>query len=141
MPLNNSYYAQAYYCMRMNRSQLRQLLLESDSFHPVPGIHDALSARIVEKAGGKFAILSGYSLSAVHFSQPDMGIISQTEVIDATRRICSSAPQLGLLVDGDTGYGGANNVRHLVTEIEKAGALGIMLEDQQWPKRCGHMDG
>ncbi len=106
----------------------------------IPGVYDAMSAKIAEKAGFKAMFQTGYGTSATLFGMPDYGFISSTETIDNARRICS-AVSVPVIVDADTGYGNALSVWKLVKELESAGASGIFLEDQRWPKRCGHMQG
>ncbi len=106
----------------------------------VPGVYDALSAKLAERAGFSAVVLTGYGLAAAHLGQPDFGLLSQTEVLDAARRVVS-AVECGVIVDGDTGYGGPLNVIRMVNELVEMGARGILLEDQRWPKRCGHMRG
>jgi len=106
----------------------------------IPGVYDAMSAKIAEKTGFKAMFQTGYGTSATLFGMPDYGFISSTETIDNARRICS-AVSVPVIVDADTGYGNALSVWKLVKELESAGASGIFLEDQRWPKRCGHMQG
>ena len=106
----------------------------------IPGVYDAMSAKIAEKTGFKAMFQTGYGTSATLFGMPDYGFISSAETIDNARRICS-AVSVPVIVDADTGYGNALSVWKLVKELESAGASGIFLEDQRWPKRCGHMQG
>jgi 2-methylisocitrate lyase-like PEP mutase family enzyme len=106
----------------------------------VPGVFDVLSARIAARAGFPAVVLTGYGLAASHLGEPDVGLLTQTEVLDAARRI-RAAVDVGLVVDGDTGYGGPLNVQRMVRELVAMGARGVILEDQRWPKRCGHMRG
>lgn len=106
----------------------------------VPGVYDALSAKIAEQVGFKAVFQSGYSVAASMLGLPDYGLLNANEVIEQARRIASSV-SIPLIVDIDTGYGNALNVRRVVQELERAGAKGIFLEDQVWPKRCGHMQG
>ena len=106
----------------------------------IPGVYDAMSAKIAENAGFKAMFQTGYGTSATLFGMPDYGFISSAETIDNARRICS-AVSIPVIVDADTGYGNALSVWKLVKELESAGASGIFLEDQRWPKRCGHMQG
>ncbi len=115
-------------------------LLASGRLLLVPGVYDALSAKIAERAGFGAAVLTGYGVSAALLGEPDFGILTQTQILDVARRVVS-ATGLGLIVDGDTGYGGPVNVQHMVRELVAMGARGIILEDQRWPKRCGHMRG
>jgi len=104
----------------------------------VPGAHDALSARLARRAGFECLYLSGAALSA-SMALPDLGIIAPDELVHASRMIARAA-HLPLIVDGDTGYGEALNVMRLVAELEQAGAAAVQLEDQQLPKKCGHLN-
>ncbi|MCS7142025.1 MAG: isocitrate lyase/PEP mutase family protein [Candidatus Nitrosocaldus sp.] len=106
----------------------------------VPGVYDALSARIAEQVGFEAVFQSGYSVAASMLGLPDYGLLNANEVVEQARRIASSV-SIPLIVDIDTGYGNALNVRRVVQELERAGAKGVFLEDQVWPKRCGHMQG
>ncbi len=105
-----------------------------------PGVYDALSARIAERTGFPMAFVSGYAVSATLLGEPDVGLLTQTEVVERARRICR-AVSIPIIVDADTGYGNPLNVVRTVEELIDAGAAGCFLEDQQWPKRCGHMRG
>lgn len=106
----------------------------------IPGVYDALGAKIAEKTGFDAMFQTGYGTSATLFGMPDYGFIGATETVDNARRICR-AVRVPVIVDSDTGYGNALSVWKLVRELESAGAAGIFLEDQRWPKRCGHMQG
>jgi len=106
----------------------------------VPGVFDAIGAKIAQKVGFEAMFQTGYGTSATLLGLPDYGFIGSTETIENARRI-SNAINIPLIVDVDTGYGNALTVRKLVSELEMAGASGIFLEDQKWPKRCGHMKG
>src|SRR5262245_31908726 len=106
----------------------------------LPGCWDALSAVLAVRAGFQVVFLSGYCLSATRLGQPDFGLVTQTEVLDAARRIALGV-DAPLIVDIDTGYGNAFNVERTVEELIRIGAAGCFLEDQVWPKRCGHMAG
>ncbi len=106
----------------------------------IPGIYDALGAKIAQKVGFDAMFQTGYGTSATLFGMPDYGFIGATETVDNARRICG-AVSVPVIVDSDTGYGNALSVWKLVQELESAGASGIFLEDQRWPKRCGHMQG
>ena len=106
----------------------------------IPGVYDAIGAKIAEKVGFEAMFQTGYGTSATLFGMPDYGFIGATETIDNARRICR-AVSVPVIVDSDTGYGNALSVWKLVKELESAGASGIFLEDQRWPKRCGHMQG
>ncbi len=111
-----------------------------DNAMVVPGVYDALSAKIAESLGFDAVFQSGYSVSASVLGLPDYGLLNANEVIERARYIASSV-KIPLIVDIDTGYGNALTVRRIVKELENAGAKGIFLEDQLWPKRCGHMQG
>ena len=105
-----------------------------------PGVYDTLSAKMAEHVGFKLAFVSGYAVSATSIGEPDVGLLTQSEIIDRARRICNSVT-IPIIVDADTGYGNPLNVTRTVKELIQAGAAGCFLEDQQWPKRCGHMQG
>jgi 2,3-dimethylmalate lyase len=106
----------------------------------MPGVYDALSAKIAARAGFEVIFITGYSLSATLLGEPDFGLLTQTEVVGAAQRICSVVDK-PVIVDADTGYGNAINVIRTVEDLIRAGAGGMFLEDQVWPKRCGHMKG
>jgi 2,3-dimethylmalate lyase len=105
-----------------------------------PGVYDTLSARLAERAGFPMAFISGYSVAATAIGEPDLGLLTQTEIVDQARRVCGSV-RMPIIVDADTGYGNPLNVIRTVRELIDAGAAGCFLEDQQWPKKCGHMRG
>lgn len=107
----------------------------------MPGVWDALSARIVAAAGFSTAFVSGFAVSGTLLGKPDVGHLGQIEMADVARRVCAAAPGLNAVVDADTGYGNAMNVMRTVELWEDAGAAGMFIEDQVWPKRCGHMAG
>jgi 2,3-dimethylmalate lyase len=106
----------------------------------MPGLYDALTARIAARVGFDVVFISGYAVSATRLGEPDFGFLTQTEMVDAARAVCrvSTAP---VIVDADTGYGNAVNVLRTVHDLQDAGASGVFLEDQVWPKKCGHMAG
>jgi len=106
----------------------------------IPGVFDAIGAKIAQKVGFEAMFQTGYGTSATLFGMPDYGFIGSTETVENARRICR-AVTVPVIVDADTGYGNALSVWKLVNELESAGASGIFLEDQKWPKRCGHMSG
>lgn len=107
----------------------------------LPGVWDPLSALIVQHAGFSSAFVSGFAVSGSLLGRPDVGFLTQTEMAEVARRVCSAVPELNVIVDADTGYGNPMNVRRTVELWESAGAAGLFLEDQVWPKRCGHMEG
>ncbi len=118
-------------------SLLRKYILE-DAILVMPGAHDALTAKIVEQAGFKAVTIGGYASSASLLGQPDISFLSLTEMVDCVRRV-TDAVGIPVFTDGNTGHGGVLNVRRTVKEIERAGAAGMFIEDQVFPKRCGHM--
>ena len=107
----------------------------------MPGVWDPLSARLAAGAGFATVFLSGFCLSGTFLGVPDVGLLTQSEVADAARRVCAAVRGIDVVVDADTGYGNASNTIRTVELWEQAGAAGMFLEDQVWPKRCGHMDG
>ena len=107
----------------------------------MPGVWDPLSALIVQNSGFSTAFVSGFAVSGTLLGRPDVGYLTQTEMAEVAQRVCSSVPNLNVVVDADTGYGDPMTVRRTVELWEQAGAAGLFLEDQVWPKRCGHMDG
>ncbi len=117
-----------------------KVMLKANKPLVIPGVYDAIGAKIAEKVGFEAMFQTGYGTSATLFGMPDYGFIGATETIDNARRICR-AVSVPVIVDSDTGYGNALSVWKLVRELESAGASGIFLEDQRWPKRCGHMQG
>jgi 2-methylisocitrate lyase-like PEP mutase family enzyme len=106
----------------------------------LPGVTDALSARLVEAAGFPACYLTGAGVANMQFGVPDVGLITQTEVVENARRIVD-AVGIPIVIDADTGYGGYLSVMRTVHLLEAAGVAGIQLEDQAIPKRCGHFDG
>lgn len=117
-----------------------QTILDSVGSIAFPGVYDALSATIAERVGFPMAFVSGYSVAATTIGEPDLGLLTQTEMIAAANRICGSV-SIPVIVDADTGYGNPLNVYRTVDELIRAGAAGCFLEDQHWPKKCGHMRG
>jgi 2-methylisocitrate lyase-like PEP mutase family enzyme len=115
-------------------------LLEGPGALLLPGVHDALSARLVERAGHRAGYVSGSAVAMTLLGLPDIGLLSGSEMIDQARRIAASV-HIPLIADADTGYGNAVNVRHTIGLLEAAGLAGVQLEDQAFPKRCGHFDG
>jgi 2-methylisocitrate lyase-like PEP mutase family enzyme len=106
----------------------------------LPGVYDALSARLAAAAGFRAIFLSGFAMAATRLGRPDIGLLTQTEVLDTARLVCAASP-CPVVVDIDTGWGGPLNVERTVAELLRLGAAGCFLEDQEWPKRCGHMEG
>ena len=120
-------------------AQALQALLQSPGLHLGPCAHDGLSARLIERNGAfRFMFMSGFSTSATQIGEPDAGLISYGEMLDAGRRICA-ATRLPCIGDGDTGYGNALNCKRTVRGYAQAGFGGVLIEDQVHPKQCGHM--
>jgi len=115
-------------------------LLEKERTLVFPGVYDALGAKLVEQAGFPVTFISGYSVAATQLGLPDFGYLTQTEMVAVAKRVCGSV-KIPVIIDADTGYGNALNVIRTVNELIDAGAAGMFLEDQVWPKRCGHMKG
>ncbi len=124
----------------MTGGDLRELLRGGE---PVlmPGVWDPLSARLAIAAGFDVVFLSGFAVSGTLLGLPDTGYLTQAEMAGAARRVCATVPGAMVVVDADTGYGNPLNVARTVELWESAGASGLFLEDQVWPKRCGHMAG
>lgn len=119
--------------------RLRELLSKAE---PVlaPGAYDALSARLIEQAGFPAVYMTGFGTAASLLGRPDIGLVTMAQMVDHARRMVQ-AVGVPVIADADTGYGNAINVMQTVREYERAGVAGIHLEDQVWPKRCGHMEG
>jgi methylisocitrate lyase len=124
----------------MKPRSLREQLEDRNKIIVLPGVFDALSARIAEQVGFEAMFQTGYGSSAALLGMPDFGFLNAGETVDNARRIIR-AVSVPVLVDADTGYGNPLNVWRLVRDLEAFGAAGIFLEDQIWPKRCGHMVG
>ncbi len=123
-----------------SHAQVLRERLAQDEILVVPGAFDALTGRLLERAGFEALYRGGYAASAAAFGLPDLGITSSTEMVEHARRLCS-AVSLPVIADADTGYGEVAQVIRTVHELERAGVAGIQLEDQVFPKRCGHMEG
>ncbi len=120
-------------------TRLRRLLAGDE---PVlaPGAYDALSARLVEQAGFPAVYMTGFGTAASHLGRPDVGLLSMSEMVDQARRI-AAAVDLPVIADADTGYGNPVNVVRTVHEYERSGVAALHIEDQEAPKKCGHMEG
>ena len=105
------------------------------------GVWDPLTTLVARQAGFDTVFVSGFAVAGTLLGRPDVGVLTQTETADVARRVCSAAPGTAVLVDADTGYGDAVNAARTAELWTAAGAAGMFLEDQDWPKRCGHMDG
>jgi 2-methylisocitrate lyase-like PEP mutase family enzyme len=125
---------------RATGDTLRSVL---DAGQPVvlPGVWDALSMRLAADAGFGAVFVSGFCVSATRLGLPDFGYLTQAEMADVAAHTTVAAPQVAAIVDADTGYGNPLNARRTVQMWEASGAAGLFLEDQAWPKKCGHMAG
>jgi methylisocitrate lyase len=119
--------------------QLRQLLQRPEIL-VVPGVYDCLGAKIAEQLGFEVLATSGFGIAASTLGVPDYGLLTATEMLYSVGRIAQSV-HVPLIVDLDTGYGNVLNVIRTLQEAVKIGVSGILLEDQEWPKKCGHFDG
>ncbi len=119
--------------------RLRALLAEGRLI-VMPCCFDALSARLIEQAGFPLSFMSGFATSAARLGLPDTGLATVTEMLEAGRAICD-AVTIPVIGDGDTGHGNALNIRRTVQGFARAGFAAVMIEDQQAPKRCGHVGG
>jgi len=124
----------------MNRTTRLKQLIQAREVLVMPGVYDALSAKIAERCGIKAVQVTGYGLAGSNLGIPDVGIMTKTQMVELTRNI-ARAVDIPVMADGDTGFGNAINLYYAVKEFEAAGAAGINLEDQFFPKRCGHMGG
>jgi methylisocitrate lyase len=124
----------------MIKAQRIREVLQAKGVLVMPGVYDCLSAKIASRAGFDVIFITGYSVSATYLGEPDFGLLSQADLLSASQRICS-VTDLPVIVDADTGYGNAINTIRTVKELMRGGAAGMFLEDQIWPKRCGHMKG
>ena len=126
--------------MKELASTLRALILAPGEALIAPGCYDALSASLIEQAGFPAAYLSGASVAYTKLGRPDIGLVSQSEVAEQVGLICDRIG-VPLVVDADTGFGNALNVQRTVRGFERMGASALQFEDQQSPKRCGHLSG
>jgi 2-methylisocitrate lyase-like PEP mutase family enzyme len=120
-------------------TSLRERLSDSRILVAV-GAHDGLTATLAERAGFEAVYQGGYAVSAHHHGLPDIGLVGLSDVAESLRRMTAVA-RVPVIVDADTGYGSEPGVRRAVLELESAGAAAIQIEDQVFPKRCGHMEG
>ena len=120
-------------------TQLRKLLAQTGCI-VAPGVADAFAARLVKLEGFKAIYMTGFGTSLTRLGMPDVGLLTATEMIDNASRI-ADASELPLIADADTGYGNPINTRRTIRDYEKAGVAGVHIEDQAWPKRCGHLAG
>ena len=124
----------------MTKAKQLRALLEEPGILVLPGAHDVLSAKLIEQAGFPVVFTSGFGLSATTLGMPDMGLLTMTETMDRVHRIVD-AVSVPVVADMDTGYGNPLNVVRTVRECVRLDVGGIILEDQLWPKKCGHFEG
>ncbi|MEZ4612993.1 MAG: isocitrate lyase/PEP mutase family protein [Caldilineaceae bacterium] len=119
-------------------NQLRTLLA-TPGIQAAPAVYDCLGALLAARAGFPFVFTSGFGLSAALLGKPDMGYLTATEMIAAAARI-AAAVEIPVIADLDTGYGNPLNVVHTVEQVARTRVAGMLLEDQEWPKKCGHFE-
>jgi carboxyvinyl-carboxyphosphonate phosphorylmutase len=121
-------------------TRLRELLAGPDLL-VIPGAFDALSARLIVQAGFPAVYMTGFGTSASILGQPDVGLLTMSEMVNRAAALAAISGDLPLIADADTGYGNPINVQRTIREYERVGVAGLHLEDQVWPKKCGHMEG
>ena len=121
-------------------TRLRSLLAGPDLL-VAPGAYDALSARLIAQAGFPAVYMTGFGTAASVLGQPDVGLLTMSEMVARATALASVVGDLPLIADADTGYGNPINVQRTIHEYERAGVAGLHIEDQVWPKKCGHMEG
>src|ERR1700674_661013 len=121
-------------------TRLRELLAGPDLL-VAPGAYDALSARLIAQAGFSTVYMTGFGTAASVLGQPDVGLLTMSEMVSRASALAAVVGDLPLIADADTGYGNPINVRRTVCEYERAGVAAVHIEDQIWPKKCGHMEG
>ena len=125
--------------MERMTTRLRALLARPGCI-VAPGVADGLAARLVAMGGFDAVYMTGFGTSITRLGMPDVGLLTATEMIDNASRIVD-ASELPVIADADTGYGNPINTRRTIRDYEKAGVAGVHIEDQSWPKRCGHLAG
>lgn len=121
------------------KNKLRHMI-DQPGIHAAPAVYDCIGALAAERAGFDFIFSSGFGIAASLLGKPDFGYLTAGEMIDAAKRIATSV-SIPLLADMDTGYGNPLNVIRTVQDIVQSQVAGIILEDQEWPKKCGHFEG
>jgi len=122
-----------------NTTRFKELIL-NDEILVLPGCHDALSAKVIEQVGFNAVTMGGYAASAARLAKPDVSLLTLYEYVEIVRNIVQVV-DIPFFADGDTGHGNVTNVQRTVRELENTGAAGLFIEDQVFPKRCGHMEG
>jgi methylisocitrate lyase len=126
--------------MKTRTATTLRKMLAAPEIVVLPGAYDALSARLAERAGFAAMFTTGFGFSASVLGQPDFGLLTMSETMERVRHIVA-AVNVPVVADMDTGYGNPLNVQRTVREVIMAGAGGLILEDQEWPKKCGHFEG
>src|SRR5258706_168052 len=122
----------------MTKAQKIREVLKEKGVLVMPGVYDCLSAKIAARAGFEVIFITGYSVSATYLGEPDFGLLTQTELLGASRRICS-VTDLPVIVDSDTGYGNAVNIIRTVKELIRGGAAGMVFAEHILAQRCRRM--
>lgn len=123
-----------------NTTRLRELLAGPEMI-VAPGAYDALSARLIAQAGFPAVYMTGFGTAASVLGQPDVGLLTMSEMVGRASALASVIGDIPLIADADTGYGNPINVQRTMREYERAGVAALHIEDQIWPKKCGHMEG
>src|SRR5689334_11266635 len=121
-------------------TRLRELLTNPGMI-VAPGAYDALSARLIAQAGFQAVYMTGFGTAASALGQPDVGLLTMSEMVSRAAALAAVAGNVPLIADADTGYGNPINVGRTIREYERAGVAALHIEDQVWPKKCGHMEG
>ncbi|MEO8954988.1 MAG: isocitrate lyase/PEP mutase family protein [Ktedonobacteraceae bacterium] len=121
-------------------TRLRELLAQPELL-VAPGAYDALSARLIAQAGFPAVYMTGFGTAASTLGQPDVGLLTMSEMVSRAAALAAVVGDRPLIADADTGYGNPINVRRTIREYERAGVAAVHIEDQIWPKKCGHMEG
>lgn len=129
-----------YYFKKNKGPKYLRKLLNSKKTIPAPGCFDSLSARVIEEVGFEAVYITGHGISVSLLGQSDLGLTNMTDVISRARDIISTVT-CPVLLDIDTGYGGPLNIQRTIMEAERSGVSAVQIEDQKWPKKCGHMEG
>ncbi|MEH2013803.1 isocitrate lyase/PEP mutase family protein [Nostoc sp.] len=124
----------------MSSSQKLRQLLARPEIIIIPGVYDCLGAKLVEQTGFEVLVTSGFGIAASTLGLPDYGFVTATEMLYSVGRIAQSV-NIPLIADLDTGYGNALNVVRTIKDAVQLGVAGVLLEDQEWPKKCGHFEG
>jgi len=124
----------------MSQRNKFKTLLRKPGIIAAPGAYDCLTAKIIEKTGFPAVYMTGAGTSVAKYGYPDLALTTATEMVSSARDICSTV-DIPVIADADTGYGGVLNVQRTIRDYERSGVAAVHLEDQEFPKRCGHLDG